>query len=219
MNNPYLCKVCNSEYPNAIRDSFCSERCRQQYRVSLPTSKIGIPSLFRDCSLENYIGEIKWLYPWLEKPVGFVLIASPVSGNGKTHLAVSILKILWIDKLLYCRFQSVVELLKQEYASFNFSNSLKSSVAQVCKSIRALVLDDLGAENVTEFSKSLLYEIVDYRYTRSLPTIVTTNLGSDDLKKKYGDRLASRIFSGIVAVTNSEEQRLKKMKFYQLASN
>lgn len=217
MNNPYLCKVCNSEYPDPSRDSFCSDTCRRIFRKSLPVSKICIPNLFEESTLDNYIGETEWLKPWLEMPSGYVLIASPISGNGKTHLAIAILKNLWIEKLYSCRFQSVVELLKQEYASFNPSNQINSSVAKACKRIGVLVLDDLGAENITDFSKSLLYEIVDYRYARALPTVVTTNLGSDDLKKRYGDRLASRLFSGIVAVTNSEERRLKKMKFIQLA--
>jgi DNA replication protein DnaC len=39
-----------------------------------------------------------------------------------------------------------------------------------------LVIDDLGTEKQSEFSHSLLYQLIDVRYLSGLPLIITTNL-------------------------------------------
>ena len=57
-----------------------------------------------------------------------------------------------------------------------------------------LVLDDLGAESVTEWAKDLVHQIIDYRHREECPTIITTNLSLDGIKKLYGERVFSRIY-------------------------
>ncbi|MBP9041487.1 MAG: ATP-binding protein, partial [Anaerolineaceae bacterium] len=52
-----------------------------------------------------------------------------------------------------------------------------------------LVLDDLGAQNSTKWAGEKLFQIVDYRYARKLPTVVTTNLDLEELD----DRIRSRL--------------------------
>lgn len=46
---------------------------------------------------------------------------------------------------------------------------------ETVKTAHVFVLDDLGAETVTPWAQDRLYQIFDYRYTRRLPTIVTTS--------------------------------------------
>jgi DNA replication protein DnaC len=59
---------------------------------------------------------------------------------------------------------------------------------------RILVLDDLGAEKVTEFSLGFLNEIIDERNMKN-PNglIITSNYSIQELGKFYDARLASRI--------------------------
>ncbi|HPS41710.1 MAG TPA: ATP-binding protein, partial [Anaerolineaceae bacterium] len=52
-----------------------------------------------------------------------------------------------------------------------------------------LVLDDLGSQNSTKWAAEKLFQIVDYRYSRKLPSVVTTNLEIEDLD----DRIRSRL--------------------------
>ena len=52
------------------------------------------------------------------------------------------------------------------------------------KNASLLILDDLGAENNTEWSKEKIYEIIDSRYRQSKPMIITTNLTKDQLRDK-----------------------------------
>ncbi|KPI02921.1 IstB domain protein ATP-binding protein [Actinobacteria bacterium OK074] len=56
-----------------------------------------------------------------------------------------------------------------------------------------LVLDDLGAARMTEWTDELTYRLVNHRYNHELPTVMTSNLPVASLRSKLGDRIASRI--------------------------
>ena len=56
-----------------------------------------------------------------------------------------------------------------------------------------LILDDLGTEMVTQFSLSVLYEVLNTRIVEGLPTIVSTNLNSSGIRERYTPQLASRL--------------------------
>ncbi len=51
------------------------------------------------------------------------------------------------------------------------------------------VLDDLGAEFSTEFTRSALYNIINSRIIAKRPTIISTNLDAEKLEQKYGERI------------------------------
>ena len=56
-----------------------------------------------------------------------------------------------------------------------------------------LILDDLGTEMVTEFTKSALYTLINTRLMRSRKTIVSTNLTMDGLERVYTPQICSRL--------------------------
>jgi DNA replication protein DnaC len=55
------------------------------------------------------------------------------------------------------------------------------------------VLDDIGVEAVTPWLGATMDELIDYRYERELPTVITSNLPLDEIKRRYGARIVSRI--------------------------
>ena len=59
----------------------------------------------------------------------------------------------------------------------------------------ALVLDDLGTEyaDAKGFFVSNLDGLIDDRYSRELPTVITTNVAPSDFKERYGERIVDRI--------------------------
>jgi len=66
-------------------------------------------------------------------------------------------------------------------------------VSRQCRDCDLLVLDDLGAERVTDFVLEELERIVDWRYRMMKPTAVATNLKSTtEISAKYGQRALSR---------------------------
>ena len=56
-----------------------------------------------------------------------------------------------------------------------------------------LVIDDLGAEMVTSFSKSALYNLINTRMLSGRPTIINTNLSMKEIETRYTPRISSRL--------------------------
>jgi DNA replication protein DnaC len=73
----------------------------------------------------------------------------------------------------------------------------KSAVIDNLNNFRLLVLDDLGAERNTEFGAEIMYNVIDNRYRKRLPLIVTTNLDLADIKSET-DLLRNRIYDRVV---------------------
>lgn len=56
-----------------------------------------------------------------------------------------------------------------------------------------LILDDLGTEMITEFTKSALYTIVNSRLIAGKKTIISANLAPGELERVYTPQIASRL--------------------------
>jgi DNA replication protein DnaC len=56
-----------------------------------------------------------------------------------------------------------------------------------------LVIDDLGTEMATSFTKSALYNLINTRLLSKKPTIINTNLTSKEIQDIYSPRILSRI--------------------------
>ncbi len=57
-----------------------------------------------------------------------------------------------------------------------------------------LIIDDLGTEMTNQFTVSCLYNIINNRTVNGKSTIINTNLTQAELKQRYSDRIASRLF-------------------------
>lgn len=114
------------------------------------------------------------------------------TGLGKTHLSLGIANKV-IEKGFCVVYGSVPELIRKiQNEQFNGADGDTLSLAV---SSDLLILDDLGAENSTDWCVSMLYEIINTRQNHNLPTIINTNLTLYELKGKYQDRLSSRMMS------------------------
>lgn len=56
-----------------------------------------------------------------------------------------------------------------------------------------LIIDDLGTEMTTQFTQSVLYQVVNTRLMESKPMIISTNLLSDAISHRYSGPIASRL--------------------------
>lgn len=72
-----------------------------------------------------------------------------------------------------------------------------------------LILDDLGAEKMSDWAGTMLYLIVNRRYEGMRPTIFTSNLDLKQLAEKLGMRISSRVGSGAVIYTGKTDFRKK----------
>lgn len=120
------------------------------------------------------------------------------TGLGKTHLSLAIAGKA-IDKgygVVYGSVHSFASALERERF-----NPAEEDTAQLLNSADLLLLDDLGTEFPSQYVSSSLYNIIDTRIMKSLPTIISTNLSIEELQKRYGERLVSRLFSCYVRLT------------------
>src|SRR5258708_1151517 len=97
-------------------------------------------------------------------------------GTGKTHLVCAILNYVR-EQGVRCLFCTVQGLFDKLYAA-DFEG--KQVILDLAASTKLLVLDDLDklyvkVETDGAFQKRMLFSILDQRYRRHLPTIVTTN--------------------------------------------
>ena len=80
-----------------------------------------------------------------------------------------------------------------------------------------LILDDLGTEMVTQFTISALYTIINDRLLDHLPTVISTNLTTGELGKRYSPQITSRLLGNYLRVPFvGEDVRLQKAKAAQL---
>lgn len=126
-------------------------------------------------------------------------------GNGKTHLAAAIVNDL-SEKGYIVVFQSVPELLQRIRSTFNSEN--KENETQIMRALLEcdlLILDDIGAEKTTEWVEEKLFNIIDGRYRKELPTLYTSNLQPKELQNQVGKRSYDRMVETSLTVENKAE--------------
>lgn len=146
------------------------------------------------------------------------LLFSGMYGLGKSHLAYSICKVVR-EKGHLAIFISVPKLLTIIKSSFrNESSASEAELLEALSTVDFLVLDDLGAERVKkeEYGESWateeLFKIIDGRCGRH--TLYTTNLSSDELRRKTGGRNFSRMMANTEPVRfEGKDYRIHSKRF------
>lgn len=115
-----------------------------------------------------------------------------LTGLGKTHLSLAIAKEV-LAKGFHVAYDSIVNYLRvieKEHFGRTEADTLK-----LLLSVDLLILDDLGAEFDSNFYVSTVYNIINSRLNKGLPTIISSNLTTEQLQKRYDDRIVSRLFT------------------------
>jgi len=114
-------------------------------------------------------------------------------GVGKTHLAVAVLKEL-CRRNIPCSFLDTSGWLEDLKASIAEDEELDTHITvEHARRVHVLLLDDLGAERSTEFSRDTIYTVISTRHQNKLTTLVTTNVEKEQLIREQGHRLWSRL--------------------------
>jgi len=131
------------------------------------------------------------------------------TGLGKTHLstAVGVTVIRRGYNVIYKTVQSVMD----DYQQVQFRGGDAEGIEKYYD-CDLLIVDDLGAEMATQFTVSCIYNLINTRMNKRKPTLFSTNLTATELRERYSDRIASRLFGEYVPLvfkgTDIRRQRL-----------
>ena len=121
-------------------------------------------------------------------------------GSGKTHLAAAVSKAL-TDRGIAVMFGTSVEHFERIREDFD-NTGINRHLAKM-KSIPILVIDDLGKEKKTDWTKQTLFDVVNYRYEHQLPTIFTTNLVDGDDFSTLANHVEGAVWSRMCEMCNT----------------
>lgn len=192
-----------------------AEASRLQWIQNYYSREVFLPSRAASKTFENYQAQpsdasaVEIIKNWETKDdFGLYIEGSP--GSGKTHLMLSI----------FNRILNSPEFSRQKLEACWFPVSL--SLSQIRDELQAssnktktralnadyLFMDDLGVENVSPWSLEVIYQIFEFRLSKSMPTFISTNLTLDEVKRIYHERLFSRIKEMCVIVRlNGKDNR------------
>ena len=114
------------------------------------------------------------------------------TGLGKTHLSLAIAGEV-IRKgydVIYNSAQNLFNELQKEYFGKPETRGQYESLVLECD---LLIIDDLGVEFSTQFTRAELYNILNTRLNAHLPTIISTNLDYKEIEEQYTMRVSSRL--------------------------
>lgn len=133
---------------------------------------------------------VKYAESFSKNSPNIFMLGNP--GLGKTHLSLSIAKAV-LEKGYSVAYDSIINYLG-EIEKEHFRRSEGDTLTPLLN-VDLLILDDLGSEFESSFNVSTIYNIINTRINRGLPTIISSNISREEIQKRYNDRIVSRLFT------------------------
>ena len=123
------------------------------------------------------------------------LLLSGDTGLGKTFLSASIARVVSESghSVVYDTANHIFSLFEAQ--KFRRESGEENANDAVDRYLRCdlLIIDDLGTEMTTSFVQSAIYQIVNTRLMTGKKTVISTNLSPDEIGRRYGAAVRSRI--------------------------
>ena len=223
-----ICDICGgSGYVGSNMCECLRELCRQEQKKELTFLNVGREA-FDQFRLDYYPNRLdpQWgvsIRTIMEKTFNtcrkYALSFNEKSGNllfsgdtglGKTFLSACIARAV-ADRGYSVVYESAGHLFANlERAKFDNDEAAKED----CRKYNAcdlLIIDDLGTEMPSQFVTAALYALVNDRLLAGKAMIISTNLNTEDMTRRYNPQIASRLRGSFTRVTFvGDDIRLKK---------
>jgi len=223
-----ICDRCGgSGYVGSAMCECLAELCRQEQKKELTFLNVGRET-FDQFRLDYYPDRIdpkfgvnvrtvmektyqtcrRYAYGFTEKSGN--LLFSGDTGLGKTFLSSCIARAV-ADRGFSVVYESAGHLFsKLERAKFSGDEQAREEVKKY-NECDLLIVDDLGTEMPGQFTTAALYALVNDRLLAGKAMIISTNLNTDDLSRRYSAQIASRLRGSFTRVAFlGDDIRVKK---------
>jgi DNA replication protein len=150
-----------------------------------------------------------------EDPYGWLVLVGP-NGCGKTHLAAAIAN-QRLEQGSVVLFEAVPDLLDHLRAAFAPSaEDVYDQLFSKMREAELLVLDDLGAQQSTPWANEKLFQLLNYRYNREMPTVITANQkGIQAIDERIRSRLGDTSLVAYITMDKARDYRPIRGKVQQ----
>ena len=138
------------------------------------------------------------------------MLFSGDTGLGKTFLSACIARQV-ADSGYSVVYESAGHLFsKMERAKFGGDEEAQREIRKY-SDCDLLIVDDLGTEMGGQFTTAARYTLINDRLLAGKPMIISTNLNTEDIEKRYSSQIASRLRGSFRRVAFlGDDIRLKK---------
>ena len=211
---------------------FCYQKCKykkdleEKFKYLKNVYTFNIPFAIKEANMKDIYNDDKNRFETIKYITKFIdnyLAKKPVKGLylhgsfgcGKTYLISAM-----FNELAKHNIESAIifwpDYLRTLKSLFN-DNSEYKNIFEKVKTSPLLLIDDLGAENITEWSRDeILCPILQYRMENNLPTFITSNLNLEALEKHLSINndviKAKRIIERVEQLTNQIEMISKNLR-------
>lgn len=173
---------------NLTLDEYTFENFNLDYYSKEPDSDGKIPfnrmsNIYRYC--------VDYADQFTQHSKSLLLIGA--TGLGKTHLSLSIANVL-IRKGMSVIYTTTPDILfKLEKEHFSYRYDAQENTYNSLLKCDLLILDDLGTEFPTDFTRTCIYNLFNSRLLAGRPVIISTNMTIDEMIEAYSTRFVSRV--------------------------
>lgn len=196
----------------AVRPCVCTLEVTDELRASL-IARSGLPELQRAWTFERFrkvegkemarASVVAWAEETARGGTHSVLIVGG-PGTGKSHLASAAVLALCSNGI-GARYEYVPRLLAKLRPGGAYAED--ADAWRALERCRALVLDDIGADQVKEWAEGQLNALIHERLHEQRATVITTDLTPAEIRATFGERLGSRLKEFSTVVVRGEDMR------------
>lgn len=220
------CPVCDEKNrAEADEKDRRAEEARERDRLQIRLRQSGLVGRFEEASFDNFDAATpaqehvkttcRSFVEGLDgKSAGLWLVGPP--GTGKTHLGSAMVNFVVRQKKQWAAIHSAREIVRMLRATWGNKDkrrgwddlpTTEEELIEHLGSLHLLVLDEVGVSYGSDSETVQLFDVLDLRYRKELPTVLLSNLPVGELKGALGDRAYDRLREGAMLVPCKWESR------------
>ena len=185
-----LRELCRQEQKKELSSLLSGKESFDSFRLDLypsqPDPQVGISP--RDLMQDTFLKCKQYAKDFSKTSPSLLFTGSP--GLGKTFLSACIARTV-ADNGFSVVYDTAGKLFSDfEAAKFGSAREDLTEKYLLCD---LLIIDDLGTEMTTQFTLSVLYQVINTRLMQSKPVIISTNLNAPAISQRYSGPIASRL--------------------------